>query len=205
MSNISFMKTLILTSLSALIISSVALAAPKIGEPAPDFTLADTNGKSLTLSDHKGSYVVLEWVNHGCPFVKKFYGAGKMQEFQEETAKRGVKWLSICSSAPGKQGHMTADQWNAKIRETETKATAVLLDEDGKVGKMYGAKTTPHMYVINPEGNLIYAGAIDSIKSTSPEDIAKADNYVMAALEEAMAGKDVSTPSTAPYGCGVKY
>jgi peroxiredoxin len=199
------MKTLLALVTTVALGVSTSLAAPEVGKPAPDFTLQDTNGNALTLSDHKGSYIVLEWINHGCPFVKKFYSSGKMQEFQAETAKKGVKWLTICSSAPGEQGHMDAKQWNAKIRETESKPTATLLDEDGKVGKAYGAKVTPHMYVINPEGTLIYAGAIDSIRSTSPEDIAKADNYVMKALEEAMAGKEVSTPSTKPYGCGVKY
>lgn len=185
--------------------TSVTGVAAEVGQPAPDFTLTDSNGKSLKLSDHKGSYVVLEWVNHGCPFVKKFYASGKMQELQETAAKKGVKWLSICSSAPGKQGHMDAKGWNAKIRETESKPAALLLDEAGEVGKSYGAKTTPHMFVINPEGVLIYAGAIDSIPSTDPEDLAKAENYVMKALEEAMAGKPVSTPTSKPYGCGVKY
>ncbi|MEM6823117.1 MAG: thioredoxin family protein, partial [Verrucomicrobiota bacterium] len=180
-------------------------AAVEVGKPAPEFTLTDTNGTSHKLSDFKGKFVVLEWINHGCPFVKKFYSPGKMQEWQNTYTGKDVIWLSICSSAEGKQGYMTAEQWNTAISEKASKATAVLLDEDGTVGKLYSAKTTPHMFVINPEGSLIYAGAIDSIKSVNPKDIDGATNYVAQALEEAMAGKPVSTSSTTPYGCSVKY
>lgn len=177
----------------------------EVGKAAPAFTLKDTNGTSHSLGDFKGKFVVLEWVNHGCPFVKKFYSAGKMQELQEAWTGKDVVWLTICSSAPGKQGHMTADAWNKKIKSSGTKSTAVLVDEDGKVGKAYGAKVTPHMYVIHPEGTLIYNGAIDNKKSTNPDDIAGATNYVVQALTEAKAGKDVSVATSAPYGCGIKY
>lgn len=180
-------------------------AAPEIGKPAPAFTLTDTNGTSHNLSDFKGKYVVLEWVNHQCPFVKKFYSPGKMQELQATYTSKGVVWLSICSSAPGKQGHLSPADWNAKIESTGTKATAVLLDQDGMVGKTYGAKTTPHMYVIHPDGNLIYAGAIDSVKSTKSSDIEGATNYVAQALEESMSGKPVSVPTSPAYGCSIKY
>lgn len=179
--------------------------AAEVGAKAPAFTLTDSNGTSHNLSDFKGKYVVLEWINHGCPFVKKFYGPGKMQELQETWTGKDVVWLTICSSAPGKQGHMTADGWNEKIEATGAKSTALLLDEDGTVGKAYDAKVTPHMYVINPEGTLIYNGAIDSVKSTNPDDIAGATNYVVQAITEAKAGKEVSVPTSAPYGCGVKY
>jgi len=198
------------TFLSILVVTLVVFnqngfTAAEVGSAAPKFTLTDTNGSSHNLSDFKGKYVVLEWVNHGCPFVKKFYNPGKMQEFQKTWTGKDVVWLSICSSAPGKQGHMSAEEWNEKIKATGTKATAVLMDEDGTVGQQYGAKTTPHMYVIDPKGTLIYAGAIDDKKSTDPADIEGATNYVHQALQEAMAGKGVSTTSTAPYGCSVKY
>jgi hypothetical protein len=184
---------------------SVTQAAPEVGKAAPDFTLTDTNGTSHNLSDFKGKFVVLEWVNHGCPFVKKFYAPGKMQEWQAAYTGKDVVWLSICSSAPGKQGHMNAADWNTKIEAVGSKSSAVLIDEDGTVGKLYAAKTTPHMFVINPAGGLIYAGAIDSVKSASSDDIADATNYVDQALTEAMAGNAVSTPTSTAYGCGVKY
>ncbi|MEO0453140.1 MAG: redoxin domain-containing protein [Verrucomicrobiota bacterium] len=178
--------------------------AAEVGKPAPAFTLMNSNGEAVSLSDFKGKFVVLEWTSHACPFVKKFYQSGMMQEWQEAAAKKGVTWLTICSSGTGMPGHMTNAQWSAKIRESEIKSI-VLIDEDGAVGIDYEAKTTPHMFVINPEGILIYAGAIDSKPSTHPEDIPTATNYVLTALEEAMAGKEVSTSVTPAYGCGVKY
>ncbi|MEM1157151.1 MAG: thioredoxin family protein [Verrucomicrobiota bacterium] len=203
--NKRFFNTLYLALALTFLFAAISWSAPEIGKPAPAFTLTDTNGTSHNLSDFKGKFVVLEWVNHGCPFVKKFYTPGKMQELQSTYTGKDVVWLSICSSAAGKQGYMSAKDWNAKIKSTGTQATAVLLDTDGTVGKAYDAKTTPHMYVINPEGNLIYAGAIDSVKSASPEDIPAATNYVALALDEAMAGKPVSTPTSQAYGCSVKY
>lgn len=200
-----FLSTLYLSLGLTLIFSAAGWAAPEIGKTAPAFTLTDTNGTSHNLSDFKGKFVVLEWVNHGCPFVRKFYSPGKMQEWQAAYTGKDVVWLSICSSAPGKQGHMSAAEWNAKIKSSGTKATAVLIDEDGTAGKAYAAKTTPHMFIINPEGNLIYAGGIDSIRSADPDDIAEATNYVAQALDEVMAGKPVSTPTSTAYGCSVKY
>ncbi|MEM6884827.1 MAG: thioredoxin family protein [Verrucomicrobiota bacterium] len=200
-----FFHTLYIALVLTFAFSAIGWTAPEIGKPAPAFTLTDTNGTSHNLSDFKGKFVVLEWVNHGCPFVGKFYNPGKMQEWQGSYTGKDVVWLSICSSASGKQGHMSTEDWNAKIKSSGTQATAVLIDEDGTVGKAYEAKTTPHMFIIDPTGNLIYAGAIDSVRSTDSEDIAKATNYVAQALDEALAGKAVSTPTTSPYGCSVKY
>ncbi len=185
--------------------STLTTQAAEVGKPAPAVTHTDTNGKSHNLADFKGKTVVLEWINHGCPFVVKHYSGGHMQALQKEYTGKGIVWLSICSSAPGKQGHMSADEWNKTNTEKSASPTAVLVDEDGKVGKLYDAKTTPHMFVINAEGTLVYAGAIDSIKSTSVDDVPKATNHVKAALDEILAGKPVTTASSAPYGCSVKY
>jgi peroxiredoxin len=182
-----------------------ALQEPAVGSPAPAFTLTDSRGKQHNLADFKGKYVVLEWVNFGCPFVKKHYGSGNMQATQKKAVDKGVVWLSVCSSAEGKQGHMDADDWNEEIADRKLASTAVLLDESGSVGKTYGAKTTPHMYVINPDGVLVYKGAIDDKPSTNKDDIPGARNHVLAALDESMAGKPVSMASTTPYGCSVKY
>lgn len=182
-----------------------ALFAAQVGQPAPAFTLTDTQGKSHNLADFKGKTVVLEWINHECPFVVKHYSGGAMQALQKDATGKGVVWLSVCSSAPGKQGHMSPEAWNKATADKGAAPTAVLLDEDGKVGKAYQAKTTPHMFVINPEGVLVYAGAIDSIKSTKAEDVPKATNHVKAALDEVLAGKPVTTASTEAYGCSVKY
>lgn len=174
-------------------------------EAAPDFTLTDAHGEEHTLSDYKGKIVVLEWVNHGCPFVVKFYAGGHMQAMQAEMAEKDVIWLSICSSAKDQQGWMTAEDQAKTIEEKEIKAHAVLLDEDGTVGRLYGARTTPHMYVIDAEGMLRYQGAIDSIRSTRAADIERADNYTRAAVEALLAGEEVAVTQTQPYGCSVKY
>jgi peroxiredoxin len=182
-----------------------ALTEPAVGSAAPAFTLTDTKGKQHNLADFKGRYVVLEWVNFGCPFVKKHYGSGNMQQTQKKAVDQGVVWLSVCSSAEGKQGHMAAADWNKEIAARKMASTAVLIDESGDVGTTYGAKTTPHMYIINPDGVLIYKGAIDDKPTTNKDDIPGARNYVLAALDESMAGKPVSTASTTPYGCSVKY
>ncbi|MFM8656473.1 MAG: thioredoxin family protein [Chthoniobacterales bacterium] len=182
-----------------------ALATPQVGQPAPEFTLTDSNGKSHKLSDFKGKLVVLEWLNHGCPFVVKHYGSGNMQKLQKEFTGKDVVWLSIVSSAPGKQGHMSTEEANKTKEEKGSAATAVLLDEDGTVGKLYNAKVTPELYVVDREGTLIYAGAIDSVKSTDAADIEGATNYVKQALDEALAGKPVSEATTTAYGCGIKY
>lgn len=172
---------------------------------APEFTLTDSNGQSHSLSEFKGKYVVLEWVNYDCPFVKKHYTPGNMQGLQKNLTEEGAVWLSINSSAEGNQGAYSADEVNQIMENSGAMPTAYLFDTDGTVGKMYGAKTTPHMYVINPEGVLIYQGAIDSIPSFDSADIKAADNYVMKALSQAKAGETVSSPTTQPYGCSVKY
>src|SRR4030095_1597526 len=175
------------------------------GDAAPEFSLPDSNGKTQSLSQNKGKYVVLEWFNEGCPFVQKHYKGGNMQGLQKQYTAKGVVWYSVISSAPGKQGHGTPEQVNARAKEWNTAPSAILLDSEGKVGKLYGAKTTPHMYVINPEGKLIYAGAIDDKATSDPEDLKTAKNYVKEALDQAMGGKAVTTTATVPYGCSVKY
>lgn len=185
--------------------ATIARAEVEIGQSAPDFTLTSCSGKSVSLSDFKGKVVVLEWVNPGCPFVMKHYGSGNMQKLQANATSKGVTWLSICSSAPGKQGHATPAEAAKKCDETQSAATAYLIDESGEVGKQYGAKRTPEMYVIDANGILAYHGAIDDKKSVDPGDIATAKNFVTAALDEILAGKPVTTPKTEAYGCSVKY
>lgn len=195
-----------LLALSLLLALPATLRAEaKPGEAAPAFTLTDTQGKEHSLADFKGKYVVLEWVNRDCPFVVKHYESKNMQKTQEAVGGEDTVWLSIISSASGKQGHQTPEQANAWKKEQGSEATAILLDESGKVGKDYGAKTTPHMFVINPEGNVVYAGAIDSNPSADKADIEKAENYVKSAVTAAKAGKPVEPASTKPYGCSVKY
>lgn len=174
-------------------------------DAAPAFTLPDGHGNEHSLSDFEGKVVVLEWVNHGCPFVVKFYKGGHMQALQAEMAEKGVIWLSICSSAPGKQGWMSAEDQLKTIEEKEIKAHAVLIDEDGTVGRAYGARTTPHMYVIDAKGKLVYQGAIDSIRSTNSDDIPNARNYVREAVTAVLAGEPVAEAQTQAYGCSVKY
>jgi peroxiredoxin len=199
------MKKTVSSFLTLVACAAVAMAAPEVGQPAPEFTLTDSNGKSHNLSDFKGKVVVLEWLNHGCPFVQKHYDGGNMQGLQKKYTGEGVVWLSIVSSAPGKQGHMSPEDTNKTKAEKNSAATAVLLDEDGKVGRLYNAKVTPELFVINKEGVLVYAGAIDDKKSTDPADVATAKNHVAAALDETLAGKPVSVPTTTAYGCSVKY
>jgi alkyl hydroperoxide reductase subunit AhpC len=182
-----------------------AYAQPTIGEGVPDFTLTSTQEEAHRLSDYQGKFVVLEWVNYDCPFVRKHYDSGNMQTLQKKYTAKEVIWLSICSSAPGKQGHYTADEWNPMIQDKGASPTAVLLDADGEVGHLYGARTTPHMYVIDPEGTLLYMGAIDDFPSTRSVDVEKAQNYVSSALDEALSGEEVSTSLSQPYGCSVKY
>lgn len=175
-----------------------------LNDKAPDFTLKDSSGQEHKLSAYLGKYVVLEWVNYGCPFVKRQYSLGAMQKTQKELTEKGVIWLAINSSAAGKQGYFEGDELKAQITAQNAAHSAYLLDTDGTVGKLYGAKTTPHMYVINPEGRLIYRGAIDD-QATADESKPLGKNYVVAALEEAMAGKPVASSDTPPYGCAVKY
>jgi len=190
---------------AALTVPTTARAAAMVGQPAPDFTLMDSNGAKRSLSDLKGKVVVLEWVNFECPFVGKHYGSGNMQKLQKAYTGKGVVWLSINSSAEGKQGYFAPDKINALMKEKGAAPTAYLIDADGAVGRAYGAKTTPHMYVIDAKGSLIYAGGIDDTPSTDQADVPKARNFVSAALDEALAGKPVTTASSTPYGCSVKY
>jgi len=183
----------------------IAEAAAPVGKAAPAFTVKDSNGKVRKLSDFKGRYVVLEWLNYGCPFVKKHYNSGNMQATQKAARAQGAVWLSVNSSASGKQGHMDGSEANKMTSEKKATPSAVLLDANGKMGNDYGAKTTPHMFVINPKGVIVYNGAIDDKPSTDVSDIKGAKNYVLTALSEAKKGQKVSTPTTQPYGCSVKY
>jgi peroxiredoxin len=201
------MKTKLLLSLAVSLVATALFAAdsPPVGSTAPDISTTDSKGKTQTLSQYKGKYVVLEWFNPECPFVKKHYGSGNMQKLQQEFTGKGIVWLTVDSSAPGTEGNLTAEQANAKIAEWKAHSTAFLLDPDGKAGRSYGAKNTPHMFIVNPEGKVIYEGAIDSKPTANPSDIASSTNYVKVALDESLAGKTVTTPSSRPYGCSVKY
>lgn len=184
---------------------SPASAAAVVGQTAPAFTLTDSNGETRSLADFAGKVVVLEWWNYQCPFVGKHYGSGHMQELQKAWTAKGVVWLTVSSSGPGKQGYVDGAKANALMSEKGGAPTAVLLDHDGTVGKAYGARTTPHMFVIDKTGKVVYAGGIDDTPSTDLADIKTAKNYVQAALEEVTTGRPVSTPSSDPYGCSVKY
>lgn len=201
------LKNILFGAVAALLFVGAApvQAAPKIGEPAPAFTATDSNGKTHNLSDFKGKIVVLEWTNAECPYVVKHYDSKNMQGLQEKYTGQDVVWLTVNSSAEGKQGHVTAEAANALIAEQGAKQTAFILDADGTIGKAYDAKTTPHMFVIDKEGVLVYAGAIDDNDSAKAEDAATAKNYVAAALDALLAGKPVETAQTKPYGCSVKY
>jgi peroxiredoxin len=185
--------------------TSLADAAARVGKQAPSFELLDANGERVRLDSYKGKFVVLEWVNFQCPFVGKHYGSGNMQSLQKKYTEKGVIWLSICSSAPGKQGHVDAAEAKVLVGEKSASPSRFLLDPKGTVGKAYGAKTTPHMFVIDPKGRLVYNGAIDDRPSTKPADVQGAKNYLAAALDAAMAGKRVEIAATQPYGCSVKY
>ncbi len=177
----------------------------KLNEPAPDFTLTDSKGVEHSLSDFAGKIVVLEWINFDCPFVKKHYDSKNIQTLQAKYAEKGVVWLAICSSNKGKQGHFPVDEINKRTKNHNAKYAAYLIDEDGTVGKMYGAKTTPHMYIINTEGMLVYAGGIDDKPTANLNDIEGAKNYVSLGLDELLGGGNVSIQSSTPYGCSVKY
>jgi peroxiredoxin len=179
--------------------------AARVGEKAPNFTATDSYGLEHTLSQYAGKYVVLEWHNNGCPYVRKQYNSGNMQKLQKEWTARGVVWLTVISSAPGMQGYVTASEENAYLKQMSAAPTAVLLDPTGKLGHLYDAKTSPHMFIIDPSGTLIYDGAIDDQPTPDPASVAGATNYVSQALTEAMAGKAVSVQTSRPYGCSVKY
>jgi alkyl hydroperoxide reductase subunit AhpC len=199
-----FLKLISTAALALALISSPAFAA-KVGEPAPDFQGVDSHGQVQKLSSYRGKFVVLEWHNQGCPYVRKHYESGNMERLQKAWTKKGVVWLTLISSAPGKEGYVTAAEENAYLAKHKAVPTAAILDPKGEIGRLYGAKTTPHMFVINPKGVLIYNGAIDDKESTDYKDIPGAKNYVSAALAAATAGKAVPVSTTRPYGCGVKY
>ncbi len=186
-------------------LTSPANAKPEIGKPAPAFTGTDTKGNAVALSDLRGKTVVLEWTNHDCPYVRKHYGSGNMQKLQARAAGDGVVWLSIISSAPGEEGHVSAAEADTLTRSRNAAPAHVLLDEKGVIGRKYQARTTPHMFVIDPDGTLVFMGGIDDRAGTSKADIARATNYVSAALDALKAGKPVATPVARPYGCSIKY
>jgi peroxiredoxin len=177
----------------------------RVGSPAPEFTATDSHGKTEALDQFRGKYVVLEWHNQGCPYTRKHYVTGNMQALQKEWTAKGVTWFTVISSAPGEQGYVTSEEENGYVARMHAAPTAVLMDPQGKLGRLYNAKTTPQMFVIDPTGKLIYDGAIDNRPTPDPDAIRGADNYVSDALTEAMAGKAVATPYTRPYGCSVKY
>ncbi|HEX4086089.1 MAG TPA: thioredoxin family protein [Chthoniobacteraceae bacterium] len=197
------MKTCLV--LLAALVSTIAFAEPVPGDSAPNFTLTDLQGHKHSLDDYKGKYVVLEWNNPECPFVHKHYDSGNMPRLQQEERAKGVVWLTINSAATGRQGDLSSDQIEKFLQDNHADPTAYLRDPKGTVGHLYGAKTTPDMYVINPEGKLIYEGGIDNKPTPDPADIPGATNYVRAALDEAMAGKPVAVATSRPYGCNVKY
>ena len=198
-----FRRVLFLSCLMALALP--AQANVEVGKPAPDFSGVDSDGNMQTLSQYKGKTVVLEWTNHDCPYVRKHYHSGNMQALQKEATSKGIIWLSIISSAPGKQGHVSAAQANELTKSRNAAPTAVILDESSAIGRLYGAKTTPHMYIINPAGDLVYMGGIDNIASSNEDDIPKATNYVKVALQDLAEGKPIADQVTRPYGCSVKY
>ena len=183
----------------------MAAGDAQVGNPAPDFTLTDTNGNSVKLSDYSGKYVILEWINYDCPFVAKHYDSKNMQGLQDKYREQGVVWLAVNSSATGKQGQFSNDEIHARLKKHASTVDAYLLDGNGEVGRTYGATHTPHMYIINPEGTLIYMGAIDSIRSANVADVPKADNYVTMAMDAVAEGKEVPVEMTRAYGCTVKY
>lgn len=185
--------------------TAAASSSAVVGKPAPDFSLLDSNGKKTSLEDQKGKVVVIEWVNFDCPFVQKHYASGNMQRLQDKYTGKGVVWLSVNSSATGRQGNYAPAKINSLIKEHKAHPTSYLIDEKGEVGHLYGAKTTPAMYVVDGKGTLVYSGAIDDKVSTDETDIKLAKNYVEAALDETLGNKPVTTASTKSYGCSVKY
>ena len=185
--------------------AAFATSSPDLGKPAPLFTAVDSNGKSWSLADLKGKVVVLETTNHDCPYVRKHYNSQNMQIQQREAAAKGVVWLTVASSATGEQGHVTAPQANDLTKSRDAAPAAVLLDPQSKIARAYGATVTPHMYIIDAKGALVYKGGIDSIPSSNVADIPKAKQYVRVALDEVAAGKPVAEASTKAYGCSLKY
>lgn len=186
-------------------LATTAAHAATPGQTAPDFTLTGTDGKPVKLSEHKGKWVVLEWVNPGCPYVQKHYDSKNMQALQKEYGGKEVVWLAVNSTKPSHHDYMKPAALQGWMKEKAASPRATLMDEDGKVGRAFDARTTPHMYIVNPQGQLIYAGGIDSIASSSADDIAKATNYVKVGVAEALAGKPLTASTTRPYGCSIKY
>jgi len=183
----------------------LAISAVKVGQPAPDFTGTASNGKTYHLADYQGKFVVLEWHNNGCPYTQKHYKSGNMQNLQKQWTAKGVVWFTVISSAPGKQGYVNGNEENNYLAKMGAAPTAVLLDPNGIIGHLYDAKTTPQMIVINPQGVMIYDGAIDNRPTDDVKDISGATNYVSLALQQSLAGKPVEIAATRPYGCSVKY
>ena len=195
-------------ALATLLVTTAMAAAHAVtvGQAAPDFSLTDVNGKTVKLSDFKGKNVVLEWTNPGCPFVVKHYGSNNMQSLQKDATGKGVVWLSVNSTAKRHQDYLEPTKLSAKMKgEWKDASSYLLMDENGKVGQAYAAKTTPHMYVIDPAGKLVYAGGIDDKRTANPADVKTAKNFVRAALDETLAGKPVTVATAQPYGCSVKY
>ena len=190
---------------AAVLACTLSAFAVRVGRQAPNFTGTDSRGQSLTLSQYRGHFVVLEWTNNGCPFTRKHYESGNMQALQRKWTDRGVIWITILSSARGQQGYMTAAEENAYLAREHAAPTAAILDPSGVIGRLYEAKTTPDMVVIDPAGKIIYEGAIDDHPTTDPADIPQSKNYVSEALSEAMAGQPVAVAYTRSYGCSVKY
>ena len=182
-----------------------AAAAPVVGEAAPAFAGKDTKGQTVNLSDFAGKTVVLEWTNNGCPYVRKHYGSGNIQKTQEAATADGVVWLTIISSAEGKQGYVTPEEADKLTADRGARPSDVILDTDQTIARAYEAKTTPHMFVIDPAGTLVYAGAIDDTPTADPNDLTTAKNLVLAALDDLKNGRPVATPESEPYGCSVKY
>ncbi len=199
------LSTVLAGGLALCAMAATAQAAPEVGKPAPAFSGRDAGGNMVKLSDYAGKTVVLEWTNHECPFVKKHYDSGNMQSLQKDLTGKGAVWLTVISSAPGKQGHLSATEANALTTSRGAAPSDVILDEDGRIGMAYGATATPQMVVITPTQTVAYMGAIDSIPSAKATDIPKADNYVRAAFDAVAAGKPVQVAQTKAYGCSVKY
>jgi len=199
------MKRIRVSLFAIVVLFALSALAVKVGDAAPDFTGTDSHGQTHKLSDYHGKFVVLEWHNNGCPFTRKHYESGNMQNLQKEWTGKGVVWFTVISSAPGEQGYVTADQENDYMQKMHAAPTAALLDPKGAIGHRYDAKTTPDMFIINPQGQLIYSGAIDNKATPDPADIKGATNYVSEALQKAMEGQPVAVANTRPYGCSVKY
>jgi AhpC/TSA family len=200
-------RHLVLTPMALAVasLSAPAFATAVVGQKAPEFTAKDATGKTVNLADFKGKTVVLEWVNPGCPYVRKHYGSGNMQSTQKDAVDKGVVWLAVNSTDTGHPDYLAPAALQSWMTEQKAAATHTLMDESGSIGQQYAARTTPHMYIISPQGNLVYAGGIDSISSARAEDIKQATNYIKQSLGETLAGKPISMATTKPYGCSVKY